>query len=88
MPNQSFIEERMELFPREVSGYSMNIIGGYDGESADIVFPIMVQQEDAIRFLRQSLELQRERIIEEIESKFYGANDVKVKDIIEIIKSI
>ena len=43
-------------------------------------------KEGIKQFISTKLAEQRKEIAEEIEQKFYGANDVKVQDIINLIK--
>lgn len=44
-------QQTLQRFDNEIYGYSMNIIGGHDGKSEDIIRPIMVVREDVRKFL-------------------------------------
>lgn len=60
-------DEILKEFDKEVLGYSMDIIGGYDGKSETIKRPIMCQREDARNFLIKALSARDEEWREKIE---------------------
>lgn len=88
-------DEILKEFDKEVLGYSMDIIGGYDGKSETIKRPIMCQREDARNFLIKALSARdeewREKIKEIIdladdEFRGYYVERSKLEDLINSMK--